>query len=178
MKQAMINGRQLAFFMAFLLPVSKLLELPSRLASASGGDLLIPALLGSILEGLALFGVYQFVKKRGKGVFAYLVEQSKPLATALQLFYAVLLLVYALVFLLDLEKFSLVAFSDTEPTFFSFLPFFIFSAFASCKGAKAVGRSADLCPVLFFLPFLGLVVLSVGATDFSAVFPLFEFPSL
>ena len=174
MKQTRISGRQLAFFLAFLLPVSKLLELPSLLARGSGGDLLMPALLGVCVEGLALFGVYRFVKQRGRGVFACLDEKSKTLGKTARCVYAGLLLLYAFPFLLDLEKFSLTAFSDTEPTFFSFLPFFVFSGYATSKGAKAVGRSADLCPVLFFLPFLGLTVLSVGSTDFSAVLPLFE----
>ena len=75
-----------------------------------------------------------------------------------------------------MEKFSHAAFSDTEPTFFSFLPFFILSGFIATKGLKAVGRSADLCPVLFFLPFLGLAVLSIGSADFSNLLPLIEKP--
>jgi hypothetical protein len=104
-----------------------------------------------------------------------LSEKNALLGKIFKISYAVLLLAYAFPFLLDLEKFSLTAFSDTEPTFFSFLPFFIFCGFACVKGIKAVGRSADLCPVLFFLPFLGLIVLSVSSTNFSAILPVFEF---
>ena len=42
-KNTTINARQLAFFIAFFLPMGKLLELPSRLTSYAGGDLLIAA---------------------------------------------------------------------------------------------------------------------------------------
>lgn len=174
-KQTTVNARQIAFFLAFLLPVGKLLELPSLLAKGAGGDLLLPALFGLFVEGVSLFFVYAFVKRTGRGMFSYLGDRNQTLGRLVKVVYGVVLILYSLPFLLDLEKFSLAAFSDTEPTFFSFLPFFVFSGYAATKGAKAVGRSADLCPVLFLLPFLGLVVLSIGSTDFSAVLPLFEF---
>ena len=74
--QTKINGRQLAFFLAFLLPVGRLLELPSLLARGAGGDLLIPAVMGLALESLAIWGGYFFVKKKGKGVFSYTSEKN------------------------------------------------------------------------------------------------------
>ena len=123
--QTKINGRQLAFFLAFLLPVGRLLELPSLLARGTGGDLLIPAVIGLLLESVAVWGAYAFVKKTGKGVFSYIDEKNALLGKMLKVAYAVVLLCYAFPFLLDLEKFSLTAFSDTEPTFFSFLPFYL-----------------------------------------------------
>ncbi len=176
--QTEINARQLGFFLAFFLPVGKLLELPSLLAERAGGDLLIPALLGLGLELLALTAVFLFSKYTGMGVFSFLDRKNETLGKVARFLYCALLLLYAFPFLLDLEKFSHAAFSDTEPTFFSFLPFFILSGFIATKGLKAVGRSADLCPVLFFLPFLGLAVLSIGSADFSNLLPLIEKPFL
>ena len=174
--QTECNARQLGFFLAFFLPVGKLLELPSLLASEAGGDLLFPAFLGLGVEALALAAVFLFVKRTGMGVFAFLDRKNSGLGKAARFLYCALLLVYAFPFLLDLEKFSHAAFSDTEPTFFSFLPFFILCGFISTKGLKAVGRSADLCPVLFFLPFVGLAVLSFGSADFSNLLPILEKP--
>ena len=171
-----LNARQLGFFLAFFLPVGKLLELPSLLARQAGGDLLIPALFGLGIELLALVAVFLLVKRTGLGVFSFLDGKSKTLGNAVRFVYSAVLLIYAFPFLLDLEKFSHAAFSDTEPTFFSFLPFFILCGFISTKGLRAVGRSADLCPVLFFLPFLGLAVLSIGSADFSSLLPLIEKP--
>ena len=46
------------------------------------------------------------------------------------------------------------------------------------KGIKAVGRSADLTPLLFFVPLVGVLVMSVGQADFTALLPLFEKPVL
>lgn len=176
--QTEINARQLGFFLAFLLPVGKLLELPSLLAKQAGGDLLLPALLGLGLELLALAAVFLFSKHAKMGMFSFLDRKNEKLGKAARFLYCVLLLFYAFPFLLDLEKFSHAAFSDTEPTFFSFLPFFILCGFIATKGIKAVGRSADLCPVLFFLPFLGLAVLSIGSADFSNLLPILEKPFL
>ena len=45
-----ILGRQIAFFAAFVLPVYKLLELPSILARFTGGDLLLPAFLQYLFQ--------------------------------------------------------------------------------------------------------------------------------
>lgn len=176
--QTEINARQLGFFLAFFLPVGKLLELPSLLAGKVGGDLLLPAFLGLGLELLALAAVFLFNKYAGLGVFAFLDKKNAGLGKAARFVYSALLLLYAFPFLLDLEKFSHAAFSDTEPTFFSFLPFFVLCGFIATKGLKAVGRSADLCPALFFLPFLALAVLSIGSADFSNLLPLVEKPFL
>ena len=49
-KQESVNARQIAFFCAFLLPVSKFLEAPSLLAKYAKGDLLLPAILHFLLQ--------------------------------------------------------------------------------------------------------------------------------
>ena len=45
-----VHARQIAFFAAFILPLYKLVETPSLLASFSKGDLLLPAFLQYILQ--------------------------------------------------------------------------------------------------------------------------------
>ncbi|MBQ8320483.1 MAG: GerAB/ArcD/ProY family transporter [Clostridia bacterium] len=176
MKRTAINARQLGFFLAFLLPVGKLSELPSLLSGKVGGDLLLPAFLGLTVEFLSLFALFSFTKKTGMGPLAYAEKKNAKLGRVLRVALAAVLLVYSLPFLLDLEKFCNVTFSDTEPTFFSFAPFFILCGFICTKGIKAVGRSADLCPVLFFLPFAMLTVLAFSSADLSSLLPVFEKP--
>ena len=58
-----INARQLSLFLAFFLPVGKILELPSLLARGAGGDLLLPAFLGSLLEFAALCALLLFAAR-------------------------------------------------------------------------------------------------------------------
>jgi hypothetical protein len=78
--------------------------------------------------------------------------------------------------LFDLEKFTYDVFFDTAPTTFSFLFFFIFSAFMCTKGVKALGRATDLCLFLYLIPFLLLLVMGCFTTDFSHLLPLFGSP--
>ena len=172
-----INARQLSLFLAFFLPVGKILELPSLLARGAGGDLLLPALLGSLLEFAALCALLLFAARSEQSVFERLENAvGKWAARALYGLYAAYLLCSSALPILDLEKFSHAAFSDTEPTFFSFTPFFILSGFICTKAFKSIGRCSDLSPALFLIPFLGLILLSVSEADFSSLLPLFEKP--
>lgn len=172
-----INTRQLAFFAAFVLPVGKLLELPSLLTAYNGGDLLIAAVLGLFLEFISFAALILFSKRSQSTPIEALTQRcGKPTARIFCGIYALFLLMFATLPLFDLEKFSHSAFSDTSPTFFVFTPFLILSGFICTKGIKAVGRTADLSPALFLIPLLGLLAMSVGQADFSRLLPIVEKP--
>ena len=167
-------GRQIAFFAAFLLPVYKLLELPSLLAGFVQGDLLLPAILHFLLQGglIALFLLA--ISRLDKPLFAFLEEKLGKWAKIFYCLYAVYFIFFAVLPLLDLEKFVYAAFFDTAPTLFVFAFFFFLSAFVCTKGLKATGRSADACLFLFPLPLLALLTMSLGEADFSNLLPFFE----
>lgn len=172
-----INTRQLALFLAFFLPIGKLLELPSLLARYAAGDLLLPAFLGTAFEFLCFLGLFLFATQSETSLFERIEEKfGKGAMRAAYIVCALSLLLYSLLPVFDLEKYSHAVFADTEPTFFTFAPFFLFSGFVCTKGVKAIGRSADLSVLLFLFPFLGLIIMSVGQTNFSKLLPLFERP--
>lgn len=169
-----IYPRQIAFAAAFLLPAAKLLEVPSLLAKYAEGDLLLPALVHFLFQALVLTGLLYAASKSE----IPLIQRMK---TALGKGMIAVYIVYGLYFLfavalplLDLEKFVYAAFFDTAPTTFAFSLFFFLSAYLCTKGIKSIGRAADLCLFLFLVPFLALVVMSLVATDFSALLPLFS----
>ena len=76
-----IYARQIAFAAAFLLPAAKFLETPSILAANARGDLLLPALLHTLVQALVLLAVLYAASKSeipllerlktrlGKGIF-------------------------------------------------------------------------------------------------------------
>jgi hypothetical protein len=172
-----INTRQLCFFAAFVLPVGKLLQLPSLLTRYAGGDLLISTLAGLLLEFLAFASLVAFAKRANCAPVEFLTNKWGNFAARFFCaVYAVFMLLFTALPLFDLEKFSLAAFSDTSPTFFIFTPFLFLSGFICTKGLKGVGRSADIAPLLFFFPLLGLFVFSVGQADFSRLLPVIEKP--
>lgn len=168
-----ISARQIAFVCAFLLPVSKFLEVPSLLAKYAKGDLLLPALSHILLQGAILFAILyvcanspQTLAERlhaalGKGVFFFYA------------LFALYFLFAALLPILDMEKFVYAAFFDTAPTTFSFGAFFVVSAYLCTKQINAIGRSADLCLFLFPLPFLALIFMAFPSANFSNLLPFF-----
>lgn len=175
-KNAQINARQLSLFCALILPVGKLLELPSLLTAYAGGDLLIAALLGSMVEFLAFLALILFARRRGAPIEALEARCGKATVRIFLGIYTLFLLTYSVLPLFDLERFSHAAFSDTSPTFFTFTPFLVLAGFVCTKGLKGVGRSADLAPVLCLFPLLLLLAMSVGQADFSRLLPIVEKP--
>ncbi len=173
-----LNGRQLCFFAAFVIPLSKLLETPSLLAKYALGDLLLPALIQFVLQAIPLAAILFIASKTEKGLFTLLKEKVGELGA--KILYWVLAAYYlfsSLLPILDLEKFVQAAFYDTAPTMFNFFPFFLLSGFICTKGLKSFGRIADLCFPIFIVAFFGLILLAVGEADYEAILPWFEFPA-
>lgn len=173
-----VCGRQIALFCAFVLPVYKLLELPSILSRFCEGDLLLPALLHYIGQLCVWLLVVLAVKWIGetyqKTPFALLEEKLGRWTTVIYIAYALFYLFYAALPLLDLEKYVYAAFYDTAPTFFTFAFFFPLCGYVCARGIKCLGRCADICLFLFILPFAVLLAMSVFQADFTGLLPLFE----
>ena len=168
-----VLSRQIAFAAAFLLPAAKFLEAPSLLAKYAAGDILFPAVLHFLLQAGVLFALLWAASRSEKTLFERLYDRFGRGVIVFYILYAVFFLFYAILPLLDLEKFVYAAFFDTSPTVFSFVFFFFFSAFVCAKGLKALGRSADLCLFLFLLPFIAILVMGLAEADFSNLLPLF-----
>ena len=172
-----VCGRQFCFFVAFFLPISKMLEAPALLAEYAKSDLLAPAILHYLLQGAALVALVFLLSRLAKPLLRALADTVGQTITKIFCFaYAAYFLFSALLPLLDLEKFVYAAFYDTAPTNFSFAPFFLLCGYFCVKGIKALARSADLSLFLFLFPFLALVLMSVGQADLSAVLPVFGEP--
>ncbi|MBO4939815.1 MAG: GerAB/ArcD/ProY family transporter [Clostridia bacterium] len=171
-----IYGRQIAFAAAFLLPASKLLEAPSLLARYAAGDLLAPALLHFLLQGVCLWLVLWLIQKSELSLGERIHKTFGKAANIFYIFFALYYLFAATLPLLDLEKFTYSAFSDTEPSLFVFASFFFLSAFVCTKGIKSVGRCADLCLFLFVFPFCALLIMGAFSTDLTHLLPLFGTP--
>ena len=100
-----IYGRQIALFAAFVLPVYKMLELPSLLAQFAGGDLLLPAFLQFLSQFTVLLGVLYTVSRSKKPLFVRLEERLGKGVYVFYAVYALFFLFVAVLPLLDLEKF-------------------------------------------------------------------------
>lgn len=172
-----VNTRQLCFLIAFLFPIARFLEAPRLLAEGAKGDLLIATFFSLCLEGVPVAAFLFLARKTDKTLYELLEESlGKWAAKGAYLLLSAYFLFAAVLPLMDGEKFSYGAFFDTAPTTFSFAPFFLLSAFLCTKNAKAIGRSGDLCLFLFLLPLLGLLLMSIGAGDYTALLPVLSHP--
>jgi hypothetical protein len=168
-----IYARQIAFSAAFLLPAAKFLETPSILAANARGDLLLPALLHTLVQALVLLAVLYAASKSEIPLLERLKTRLGKGIFVVYALYAAYFFFAAVLPLLDLEKFVYAAFFDTAPTTFSFAVFFFFSAYVCAKSLKSIARSCDICLFLFLFPFLALVAMSLSNADFSSLMPLF-----
>lgn len=176
-KQPLLNTRQLCFFAAFVLPLSKLLETPSLLAQNALGDLLLPAFIQCAAQFIGLLCLLLVSEKTGKGVYSLLKEKvGLWAASGLYFLLAAYYLFSSLLPLLDLEKYTYAVFYDTAPSRFTFAPFFFFSLFVCMKSLRSFGRMTELCAPIFIVAFVGIIAASVGESDFEALLPWFEFP--
>lgn len=175
MQREKFSIRQLCFFLAFLLPVSKILEAPALLAYYAKDDLLLPAFLQFALQAAMLLGIVYFASKTDETVFEFI---SRALGnTAAKILYFALAAYYiffSLLPLLGVERFVYTAFFDTAPNLSAFAPFFLLAAYAATKTLTSFGRICDLSAPIFLIAFFGLMFLSVGESDFSALMPLFS----
>ncbi len=175
-KDTGICARQIAFFAAFVLPIYKLMETPSLLADFVAGDLLLPALLQYLLQTGTLIALLYASSRSEKSLLERMEEKLGGWSKLVYGTYALVFLLFAVLPLLDLEKFVYAVFYDTSPTLFSFAAFFLFSAFLAVKGIKALGRIGDLSLFLFLFPFLSLLVMSLVEVDITNLLPFFNEP--
>lgn len=173
MTKADINGRQLCFFAAFVLPVAKLLTLPSVLAESAKNDLLFPALAQFILQA-GVIALLLFTASRTDQSIYSLIENKLGVVAAKAVYglYAAYFIFASLLPLLELERFVYVAFFDTAPVAFSLTPFFLLSAFVCTRNLKGFARTNDLAAPLFLVAFLGLIGMALSDTDLSALLPV------
>ncbi len=172
-----VCARQIAFFGAFVLPIYKLVEAPSLLASFAKGDLLLPALFHYLFQAGILALLLFAVSRSDKPLLFRMEETLGKNVIIVYIVYALFFLLTAVLPLLDLEKFVYAVFYDTAPTLFSFVFFFILCAFVCTKGLKAVGRFSDIALVLFLAPVLLLLLMSLVEADISNLLPFFEQPA-
>lgn len=166
-----ISSRQLYFLLGCIMPVSKLILLPTELAKYAKNDLLYPFLAQLVLQSVAIFCVL-LASKRQK-TFYELVEQcvggiAAKIVCAL---FALFLIFSSLLPILEQKSFVQSVFYDTLPSIVSFAPFFLFAAYMLSKPIVTQGRMWDILAPIFLVGIFGVLLLSFGAADLGAVLP-------
>ncbi len=172
-----INTRQLCFFCIFIVPVEKIISLPSLLARYSGNDLIISALINILTQAAVIFFTLKASERLKKGFYETLSSSlGSVFAKIIYFAFAAFFVFYSVMPLFEHKSYVQSAFYDTAPALPVFTPFFLFCVFACAKGIRSLGRISDLSAPLFLISFLPILFMAIPSADITALLPFMKTP--
>ena len=174
----LIKVRQICFIYLCLVPVNKLIMLPSYL-SESVGELGWFSLFISLAIDILLLWLILFIGEKKKLKTTYsLMEKSYGTITAkfFYMLFAIFFLAKAFFPILEQKVYVENTLYEIMPNDITFYPFFFVSVFVSLGGLKIFGRFADISIWFFASGMLLVFLLSIGSVDLSNLLPLFNKP--
>ncbi len=168
-----ISTRQICFFYAFLMPVTKLIIAPSVISGYAKNNLLIPVIVNFIMQGFLTFLTLFLTRKEpDKTIFQILTERvGTTFAKSLYFLYGLYFFLVALLPIVEQREFTSILFYDSPPTMLSYIPFFVLSIYLTCKNLKSVGRIVDALSPLFIFGFIGILFLSISSLSLKELLP-------
>ena len=167
-----ISPRQLYFFLSCVMPVGKIIFLPSLLAKYAKNDLLFPMLASFLIEAGVVFAVLLASSKK-TSLYELLENTFGKVASIVILCVLSLFFFYAaLLPLLEQRLLVQSVFYDTLPSLAAFAPFFVFSVYLCAKPFGSQGRVWDILGPLSIMGLAGILIFSLGSTDFGFLLPV------
>ncbi len=167
-----IAPRQLYFYLACIAPLGKLLLLPTQLVNFARNDLLFPAFINLLIQAGVIFCI--MLLSRAETPLFELLENTfgKVISKIFLALFALFFLYAALFPLIEQKLFVQSVFYDTLPSFLTFLPFFIFGAYACAKPFLRLGRVWDILAPVAVTGFVGLMIFAIPNADMGALLPV------
>ncbi len=172
--QQTVYKRQLGFLFFVILPAAKLLLLPSLLAFHAERNAALSMLVGGLADLLVLFLVCLAIRIAPEANLGDLLQTVFGKVGA-----RIFLGLYCLYFLLKAYPVIFEQKSMLNQTLYhqlpflpTFIPYFIVLIYTACKGARVLGRNADLYWFFVACAFGLLLVLSIESADFSNLLPV------
>lgn len=176
--KAKISVRQICFILLIYTVASRLLLYPTSLTAACGRDLLFPALIDFLIQGIVIWAVAYLCSRTDKTFFALLKGGMGEVGARIVMgFFAAFFLLCALVPIFEQKLYVHAIFYDTVPSLLVFLPFFFFSVYAGSKGFDNMGRCADLCLPLFLISVSAILGMAAGEVKPSFLLPVLKTPA-
>ena len=169
-----VSTRQLAIIVAVGFTITKLHILPASLAYFSGEALWLSALINLAIDFLLLLFVLKIINDaKEQNVILYFENKlGKPLGKVLCLIYALFFIIKAFIPIYEQKNSIELTFYETQPTFLTFMPFFIVAFYIVLKGIRPYARSLELCLWLFIGGIAVLFLLSAFSGDYSSLLPI------
>lgn len=176
--KAKISVRQICFILLAYTVASRLLLYPNTLSSASGRDLLFPALIDFAVQGVVVWAVAYLCSRTDKTFFQLLKDSLGEVGARVVMgFFAAFFLLCSIVPMFEQKLYVHAIFYDTIPSLVVFLPFFFFAVYAGSKGFENIGRCADICLPLFLIAVVAILGMAVGEVRPSSLLPILKTPA-
>ncbi len=168
-----LKTRQICLFFIAFIPITKLFAMPSILASISGNDLWLSALINVILDVITLIVLISVSKKTDKTFFQMLSSVfGNTGAKIISLFYVVYFLFKSAFPIMEQKDYINATLYITMPSALYFLPFFSVALYLCSKKMRILGRLADVLFAFTISGYVLLIALSIGNTDFGSILPI------
>ena len=169
-----ITTKHLSIIIIIGFTLGKLFVLPALLAGLVNESFWISTLINLLFDLLLLFIVCYFFKNTDRTFFELLTDAfGKKASKILSLLYAVFFISKAFIPILEQKNTIELTFYETQPTLFTFMPFFIVAFYIAIKGLKPFAKSMEFCIWIFGFGLVITILLSVSAGDYWALLPLF-----
>lgn len=158
--------------------VSKLLSYPTILSLTCGRDLLFPAALSFLIEGIVIWSLSYLCSKTDKTFFELLKGTLGEVgARIIYGLFALFFIAASIVPIFEQQQYVHNIFYDTLPSLATFLPFFIFSAYAASRKLINAGRSADVCFPIFIGCMAFLFLMAFSEVQWNNLLPVLKTPA-
>lgn len=170
-----ITTRHLCIIIIVGFTLGKLYVLPALLAGMVGENMWLTTIINLIVDLLLLLVVCYVLNHTNK-TFYELLEYcfGKSGAKIFSFLYALFFICKAFIPIFEQKNTIELTFYETQPTLFTFMPFFIVAFYIAIKGLKPFARSMEFCLWIFIFGLSVTIILSMSAGDFSTLLPLFS----
>lgn len=169
-----ITTRQMAIITTVGFTITKLHIMPAQLAHFSNEALWISALINVVLDFFLLLVVLKITREVGDGnVILYFENKfGKPFTKLLCFLYFLFFLTKTFIPIFEQKNSIELTFYETQPTFLTFMPFFIVAFYVILKGVRPYARSMEISLWLFISGIFIIILLSVFSGNYSALLPI------
>ncbi len=170
-----ISTKNLSIIIIVGFTLGKLFVLPALLSGLVSESLWISTLINMVIDLLLLFIVCYLLNNTDKTFFELLkVSFGEKGSKIISFFYVLFFIGKSFIPILEQKNTIELTFYETQPTLFTFMPFFIVAFYISIKGLKPFAKSMEFCIWIFAFGLLVTILLSLSAGDYSNLLPLFS----
>ena len=169
-----VTSRQLAVITAVGFTITKLHILPAMLSRYSNEALWLSALINIVLDFLLLLAVLKITSNaKNENIMEFLENRfGKNVSKIICFIYVLFFLLKAFIPIYEQKNSIELTFYETQPTFLTFMPFFVVAFYIVLKGVRPYARSMEISLWIFILGLAIIFLLSTFSGTYSSLLPI------